>query len=644
MPMGGVGMALLGGSAATSAMQAAVDRGASDDQALWIGAVAGTMEAVMEKLSIDSLFGLKSPKAVLNVMKQAGIEGTEEGLTTIANTLADALIMGNRSELQTHKRNLMALGYSEKDAQKIAATEWVKNLALDVAGGMLSGGVFGSAKAGADTYGNRNAVDVHPEMAYDSIREELDFDRQFMDGFNAEEELHDGKERLYLRNGSQRDGGTNSGGQVSAVETGSGRDQSRQAETAAVDGGTTALSYGQKVSAASLGIPGGSTEANIQIVTGGETLATRAAMKTAKDNGLQLALFTGGNLQITNESGKTDSVRGYISGDKVFVRADHPAYTADQIMRHEAGHARIARGEIDVRQIRERIRQRYGIKRTNKLSELYTAAYEGSGLNADEIWEEVVCDSLGDMNIFRELPKGNVVDGMLQAVKESAEAETRMTRGPPNDGADLPGKMSRENGYKKVGKQAWRQIQRERMSRYGGNFDTMPKMDTFYAHDMLFVLENYDETSFGVIEAVDPAKHQEKASLVLEVMKDGNIEYPSEYRRRIENLRRWKRQHASDSVLTGNTRTGAEDAGTSSQYGNTRDRGAVAEKSSGVVDSELRLGREREIKRNLQSEGVEYTKSIELLQQMEVLQALYRRELEAEKLERAFLRGFDMEE
>ena len=180
--------------------------------------------------------------------------------------------------------------------------------------------------------------------------------------------------------------------------------------------------------------------------------------------------------------------------------------------------------------------------------------------------------------------------------------------------------------------------------RHGGNLASMPQMDTFYAHDMLFVLENYDETSFGVIEAIDPAKHQEKANLVLEVMKDGNIEYPSEYRRRIENLRRWKRRNAGDSMFAGNTRTGAEDAGTSSQYGTTRNRGAVAKESSGVDNSKLRFVRETEIKRNLHPEKVEYTKNIELLQEMEALQAVYRRDLEAEELGEAFLRGFNAEE
>lgn len=173
MGSGGWGTVLLGGSAATSAMQDAISRGATDEQALTIGLVAGGMEAVMEKLSIDNLFGLKSAgnakDVVLNILKQAGAEGTEEGLTTIANTIADALIMGNESELQTQKRELMAQGYSEAEAEKTALKEWGKNLALDVAGGALSGGVFAGAKATVDMGSGRIATPP-AEVRNDSVK------------------------------------------------------------------------------------------------------------------------------------------------------------------------------------------------------------------------------------------------------------------------------------------------------------------------------------------------------------------------------------------------------------------------------------------------------------------------------------------
>jgi hypothetical protein len=59
--------------------------------------------------------------------------------------------MGNRSELQTQMRELIAQGYSEAEAKKMALKEWGQNLLLDVAGGALSGGMFGSVKSGIDS-------------------------------------------------------------------------------------------------------------------------------------------------------------------------------------------------------------------------------------------------------------------------------------------------------------------------------------------------------------------------------------------------------------------------------------------------------------------------------------------------------------
>lgn len=153
MPMGSFGMAMLGGSAATNAMQTAIERGASDGQALKIGLAAGAMETVMEKLSIDNLFKLKTPEAakdvVLNILKQAGAEGTEEGLTTLANTIADHIIMGDKSELNAAKRAYMAEGYSADKAEGMALKDWGLGLLTDIAGGALSGGVFGGVKSGA---------------------------------------------------------------------------------------------------------------------------------------------------------------------------------------------------------------------------------------------------------------------------------------------------------------------------------------------------------------------------------------------------------------------------------------------------------------------------------------------------------------
>lgn len=152
--LGNLGTVLLGGAAATNATHAAAERGATDGQALLIGLIAGASETLLEKASIDKLFSLKDPKTlkgvILNVLKQIGAEGAEEGLTNIVNTIADGLILRDKSELETIKRQLMADGMSRDQAEIAAITEWAKGFALDVGGGMLSGAATGSVKSGMD--------------------------------------------------------------------------------------------------------------------------------------------------------------------------------------------------------------------------------------------------------------------------------------------------------------------------------------------------------------------------------------------------------------------------------------------------------------------------------------------------------------
>ncbi len=165
----------------------------------------------------------------------------------------------------------------------------------------------------------------------------------------------------------------------------------------------------------------------------------------AREHNLQLVLFAGDNLEIRQRNGSIVSARALIDGDKVYVRADHAEFTSVQLMGHETGHNRIVRGEIDPNAVRRRIRQTFGGIKTVRLAAMYAAAYAGTGMTASEVWEEVICDSLGDMNIFAGTPRESTAWELLKETKTaSAETQTESTRGPPAEG-----KASREvNGGK----------------------------------------------------------------------------------------------------------------------------------------------------------------------------------------------------
>lgn len=241
-------------------------------------------------------------------------------------------------------------------------------------------------------------------------------------------------EAVHLRDGGQRAGGAYPGGQVSAVAQGAGSPQVWNWQGRSADGEASRLSYGEKVSTASLGIGGGSTQAAVRLVTGGETAAMTKAKAEAKKRGLRLVFFAGDNLSIRDASGEMASVCGYISGDRVFVRVDHPMYTADQIMRHEAGHDMIKKGEVDIDAVRERIAEEFGADKTEALAKLYMDAYAGTGLSPEDVWEEIICDSLGDMNIFAKDVQAAAPAAweLLQEIKKATENTRKApARAPP---------------------------------------------------------------------------------------------------------------------------------------------------------------------------------------------------------------------
>lgn len=150
---------LMAGAAATNAMVEAKERGATDNQALLFGLTAGAMEGVMEKLSIDSLFNMKDPKTAkqlaLNVLKQGGVEATEEVATNVANTVADAIIMGDKNQLTTAINDYIEQGYSPEEAEKKAMKDWGNGLVMDAIGGLISGGTFEAVKGGTGYISNR---------------------------------------------------------------------------------------------------------------------------------------------------------------------------------------------------------------------------------------------------------------------------------------------------------------------------------------------------------------------------------------------------------------------------------------------------------------------------------------------------------
>ena len=117
------------------------------------------------------------------------------------------------------------------------------------------------------------------------------------------------------------------------------------------------------------------------------------------------------------------------------------------------------------------------------------------------------------------------------------------------------------SSYVNISQQEWRQIQEDRMTKYGDHFDEMPVIDFAHAHDILYVFENMDETHFGVIERIDPARHRAKADITVEVFKDGAVQDIQDYRGRLARMRNFPKMRSMYHSSARNRGAGAGNAG-----------------------------------------------------------------------------------
>lgn len=83
---------LMGAKAAAGKAKELTDRGVSASEALVRGTVSGAIEAATEKIPLDNMLDVVKSggqSALKNILKQAGVEGAEEGFSYLFNYLAD---------------------------------------------------------------------------------------------------------------------------------------------------------------------------------------------------------------------------------------------------------------------------------------------------------------------------------------------------------------------------------------------------------------------------------------------------------------------------------------------------------------------------------------------------------------------------
>lgn len=165
------------GSAAKDGLKSALENGASPKQAMIYSVVSGLNEAAWEYFSVDKMLSMKSPKNLAQffggLLTQGFVEGSEEFNTTLANSVAQAMILKDKSDIELNIQRYISEGMSYDEARKKAMQDWGKSLAADFAGGMISG----MASGGVQQIGS-SARDAVTAVDDQSARDIIEYGRE----------------------------------------------------------------------------------------------------------------------------------------------------------------------------------------------------------------------------------------------------------------------------------------------------------------------------------------------------------------------------------------------------------------------------------------------------------------------------------
>ncbi|MGN0133360.1 MAG: hypothetical protein ACI4AO_01435, partial [Anaerotignum sp.] len=164
--LGAGNSALYGASAFGGNVKDATERGATASEAVTYGAIGAAAEIITEKMGFDRLFELgkvaKNKGAIVRTLKSIlpnmASEGLEEGTTEAVNLIADALILGDKSQMAGVYSAAKAQGMTEGQATKEALLTAAKQIGYSGGVGALSGGLIAGGVAGMSRGLGRNAL------------------------------------------------------------------------------------------------------------------------------------------------------------------------------------------------------------------------------------------------------------------------------------------------------------------------------------------------------------------------------------------------------------------------------------------------------------------------------------------------------
>ena len=237
----------------------------------------------------------------------------------------------------------------------------------------------------------------------------------------------------------QRTSGENPVVESSGVEGRPGGAEGWKTNRKAADTSVLKVRVGtEEVTAESLGLAHGTSDAKVRLVEDGFSRKMRKAINRAKKAGFNLHLFVGGNLSFAEA--KTDAARndytdrwearGLVQGKDIYIRADDTLYTADLIAGHELAHEWIKSGPNgNIGEIWDKFAKNLTGEQLDKIVSVYARDFVNKNgelvIGMDELKVEIVCDAVGGMNprLFTDM-QGQIEliqEGMRDVAKEFKE-------------------------------------------------------------------------------------------------------------------------------------------------------------------------------------------------------------------------------
>lgn len=344
---------------------------------------------------------------------------------------------------------------------------------------------------------------------------------------SKEEKDNEQSDGVRVRRGGERSDGENTEGQVRELETGSRADKAGQAKTRPTDSEADTLTNGKEIKR----INGVEQKGGIFRVNG-ETDAMRRAKALAEKHGYRTEFFMGGNAKIENGG----EVRGIVNlkNKLVAVRVDHPRYDAYQIMAHEMAHDAIAKGDINLDEIRTMLEEQFTATELDDMASQYAAAFTTADgkcvMTAEEAFEEICCDALGGINVFAEMDVDLRIDyPVLDTIRSYVnDNESTQSRAPPSENGEV--KYSRSQRGRSIEIET---MENNRFERLRTMHEHLPEEWFAFTAGKFYIYSNQSFTDYTILVTANITEHN-KAYIEHFVEEISNGTFPSS-----ETFNRW---------------------------------------------------------------------------------------------------------